>query len=70
MNIRADTSHDSLRGQKSKFSYKKPSPTATTTVIGIYVKFMHYMTNLTPPQLKCSHISQSNLEINTISEYQ
>ena len=33
-------------------------------------KFMHYMTDLTPQLLKFGHISQSNLQINTISEYQ
>ena len=47
--FRANTSHDCVGGLNTQnFPTKKPSTTtATTTVVGTFVKFMHYMTDLT-----------------------
>ena len=67
--IPAMTAHGG--GGNQNFPTTKPSATTTkTTVVGTYVKLMHYITDLSPQQLKFGHISQSNLEINPICKYQ
>ena len=67
---RADTSREFLEGTKNQtFPTIKSSKTiaTTTTIVGTHVTSMQYMTDLTPQELKFSHISQCNLEINTYS---
>ena len=48
---KADTSHDCKGGggEGQNFPTIKPTlTTATTTVVGTYVRFRHYITDLTP----------------------